>query len=177
MNFTYAAFKKTGTDATEGDCQTLSEMFVARAVAAGIPESDIKTKSMKESSGSAYFVKGGGAVLDSKGKTGNVDNGRHWRFVSHTWVEHKGTPIDVLFKQFGVKSAKKYSVDRDDVGEVDGLTIYPTSLQKAGDNNKYTTNAADALTSSDLDAATKGGTKSGTKEIDSRMAGLADRLF
>lgn len=91
MNATSADKFLNGTK-KEGDCSTLANAYVK------IAQEYLGIESVKVTSKSGdFFVPNGGSVLDMNNATGNVDNGRHWVFTNHYWVESPIGTIDLLF--------------------------------------------------------------------------------
>lgn len=85
----------------DGDCKTLAETFKK------IAHECLGIKSVKLGyKGKDFFIPNGGKVLDSKGLTGNVDNGKHWVFTNHYWVESPIGNIDLLFLGKEVSESK-----------------------------------------------------------------------
>lgn len=76
----------------EGDCSTLAKAYVKIAKEyLGIENVKIGSKK------GDFFFPNGGKVLDTNNATGNVDNGTHWVFTNHYWVESPFSTIDLLF--------------------------------------------------------------------------------
>ncbi len=125
-DFKYTPSSSKALWGSEGDCATLRNEFVA------IANECFGIKLTKGSvSGKNILVRGGGKIVDSEGKTGNVDNGKHWFFGSHSWAEWEGRPIDVLFGQLGVVG-HEIGKDVDDGDtypgcEFTGMVIYRTN--------------------------------------------------
>ncbi|MFG2638639.1 hypothetical protein ACGFX8_33515 [Streptomyces sp. NPDC048362] len=96
-NITNSGFKATGErrfyaeilrgHVNEGDCGTLTDMFIEVTEALGIKEAKVKQRG-------ACVVRSNQNILG--GKDPNIDNGM-WVFVEHYWVEHKGRGYDLLF--------------------------------------------------------------------------------
>ncbi len=76
----------------EGDCSTLAKAYIKVAKEyLGIDNVKLGYKK------GDFFVPHGGKVLDTNQATGNVDNGKHWVFANHYWVESPIGNIDLLF--------------------------------------------------------------------------------
>ncbi|MEH2247658.1 hypothetical protein [Nostoc sp.] len=89
----------------EGDCSTLARAYVKIAKEyLGIDNVKIGCKS------GDFFVPNGGKVLDMNNTTGNVDNGKHWVFTKHYWVESPIGNIDLLF--LGQEANKSQWIDK-----------------------------------------------------------------
>lgn len=73
-----------------GDCQTLVQMFVLAAQAAGINGVEIKDKQNVE-----MLVTG--APIHGRATQGNVRNNTYWYFHEHYWAVYNGKRYDVLF--------------------------------------------------------------------------------
>jgi hypothetical protein len=133
----------------DGDCKTLATTFQK------IAHECLGIKSVKVGyKGKDFFIPNGGKVLDTKGLTGNVDNGKHWAFTNHYWVESSIGNIDLLF--LGQEVDQNKWIDQTDEGK-EGEIEYRTF----GKHKVYMSNF-DTITNryaTDLDAA-----KSGQKE-------------
>ena len=138
-------FSATSPFTGKGDCSVLVREFVtiARDVF-GIKNIKSKTED------AGYFIPGGGKIVHSANVTGNIDNGAHWYFESHTWAEWDGKPIDVLFGQLGVVSHMAgvqgdYDPSTGSVAYPAGsITFYVKSPQQ-GLFDRYTTDPAQML--------------------------------
>ena len=76
----------------DGDCSTLARAYIKVAKEyLGIDNVKLGYKK------GDFFVPHGGKVLDTNQATGNVDNGKHWVFTNHYWVESPIGNIDLLF--------------------------------------------------------------------------------
>ncbi len=94
-------FKYTGFKAPfngEGTCETLSDEF-AQILIYGFGYKNGVTRG----TANKPMLIGECEIIDSDRKTGNVENGGGWIFVSHTWAVVGGEVYDVLFKQKGRK--------------------------------------------------------------------------
>ena len=122
-----------------GDCSTLAKSFVIIAKDFfDIEGIEWATKN------ETFAVPGGGKVLDANNATGNVDNGSHWLFTSHTWVKGPDRKRDILFN--GDESAPS-GLDMEAEGydgeieyrQFGGKKIYAYLLMGDTLANKYTT--------------------------------------
>lgn len=90
-----------------GDCQTLVQMFVLAAEAAGIPGVEIKDKQLP------MLVKA--APIHGRALQGNVRDNTYWSFHEHYWAVYEGKYFDLLFMDnktpttFYFKQNKSYS--------------------------------------------------------------------
>jgi hypothetical protein len=133
--------------AKEGDCSTLARAYVKIAKEyLGIESVKIGYKS------GDFFVPSGGKVLDQNQATGNVDNGKHWVFTNHYWVESPIGTIDLLF--LGQEVNQSQWIDKTGEGNEDGIDyrtfgeykVYDSNFMSANLADKYATNRDEAET-------------------------------
>jgi hypothetical protein len=165
----------------QGDCNTLSRSFVIIATDYfGIGGIGIGSK------GKEFGVPGPHLVIDSAGSTGNVDNGGHWAFTSHTWVVGPDKDRDILFR--GADLDQSNWIDKTGDGVQDGIPYRLFETLGGGrvyDNKlfgplatRYTTSletaqGSQAKIQEELDTAVHSNkTVSGSKEIDQKMGSL-----
>jgi hypothetical protein len=100
-----------GNQRPHGDCATLTSMFL------NVATNDLHIAKLKkvdwEPDQEKIFVPGGGRIVDPDRGTGNMDNGRHWMFKDHHWVEKTGSKAyDVLFNKDYASSNALRAVSR-----------------------------------------------------------------
>jgi hypothetical protein len=147
--FTYSMAPKSPdkflSGAKEGDCSTLAKAYVKIAKEyLGIENVKIGYKS------GDFFVPNGGKVLDQNNATGNVDNGQHWVFTNHYWVQSPIGTIDLLFLGQEVNQSKW--IDKTGEGNEDGIEyrtfgdykVYDSNFMSANLEDKYATNIDEA---------------------------------
>lgn len=112
-----------------GDCSTLARAYV-KIAQEYFGHEDVKVCSKIGD----FFVPEGGKVLDANGATGNVDNGQHWVFTSHYWVNTPIGTIDLLF--LGQEVDQNKWVDKTEDGKLSDELEY----RKFGSNTVYVAN-------------------------------------
>jgi hypothetical protein len=131
--------------ATEGDCKTLAEAYV-KIAKEYFDILDVKIGSKSKD----FFVPGGGKVLDLNNATGNVDNGKHWVFTNHYWVESPIGTIDLLF--LGQEVNRSQWIDQTGKDQEDGIEyrifgdykVYQANFMAATLADKYATDIEEA---------------------------------
>jgi hypothetical protein len=132
----------------EGDCSTLAKAYVK------IAQEYLSIKSVKIGSKSGdFFVPHGGKVLDVNNATGNVDNGEHWVFTNHYWVESPIGNIDLLF--LGQEVNQSQWIDKTEEGNEDAINYRIFGDYKVYDANFMAKTLADKY-ATNLDAAQQG---------------------
>lgn len=142
-DFTYN-FSSVSTFSGKGDCSTLSQEFVQ------IAKEVFGIENIQTEGGSAgYFIAGGGRIVHSSDVTGNIDQGAHWYFETHTWVVWNGKPIDVLFGQLGVvghQPGVKSDYKDGSVSYTVGNVRFYLKKNAQSEFDRYTSDASEKLT-------------------------------
>ncbi len=112
----------------EGDCSTLARAY-EKIAKEYLGIEDVKTVSKNEE----FFVPNGGRVLDANQAKGNVDNGQHWVFTNHYWVESPIGDIDLLF--LGQAVNKSQWIEKTGEGVDEGI-----EYRQFGDYRVYESN-------------------------------------
>ncbi|MGF1603232.1 MAG: hypothetical protein GFH24_608438n49 [Chloroflexi bacterium AL-N5] len=129
----------------EGDCSTLAKAY-AKIAQDYFGIKTVKVRSKTED----FFVPGGGKVLDQNNARGNVNNGEHWAFTSHYWVDTPIGSIDLLFLGKPVNESSWEGQTGN--GEEDGIEyrdfgdyrVHEARYTGASIANRYATDLADA---------------------------------
>jgi hypothetical protein len=144
----------------DGDCSTLAKTYVKIAKEyLGIENVKIGSKL------GDFFVPNGGKVLDQNQATGNVDNGKHWVFTNHYWVESPIGNIDLLFLGQELDTSKW--IDKTGEGDDDGI-----GYRAFGDYKVYDSNYM-AATLADKYATSLGEAKEGKEKAEKAVAEMA----
>lgn len=145
--------------AKEGDCSTLARAYVK------IAQEYFGIKDVKTCSKSGdFFVPNGGEVLDMNKATGNVDNGKHWVFTNHYWVESPIGTIDLLF--LGREVNQSQWIDKTGEDKEDGIDYRSFKDYKVYEANYMSQTLGDKY-ATDLNGAQKG-----KKAADEKMKAL-----
>ncbi|GAF84202.1 unnamed protein product, partial [marine sediment metagenome] len=125
-----------------GDCSTLAKSFVI------IAQEYFDIQGISHTSKSNFGIANGGLVLDANGATGNVDDGNHWAFTSHTWVVGPDRDRDLLFRGATVNPGSwidqadegvEEGIEYRSFGGIGGGRVYPYRQMGSTLANKYTT--------------------------------------
>jgi hypothetical protein len=142
-------FDYTGTYSPQwgdrGDCHTLVDEFITTAGYFNIQMNHTPVNG-------PLFIPNGGTIIHNQRRTGNVDNGRHWRFDNHHIAQWNGTTIDVLFGRMQAMPAVEFQEGTEAEFTIQGTTYYFANDTTRNESNTFTSDRNNRMDFSSLSA-------------------------